>query len=93
MRPASDDLISCIVPVYNGERYLSEALDSNLIAHAQNFWIPELREGEARYRDHARVQAVPSLNCCPTSSCIAASAVRTSAVGTCRRSVTSVWPS
>lgn len=64
MRPASDDLISWIVPVYNGERYLSEALDSILSAHAQNFWIPELRGGEARYRDHARVQAVPSLNCC-----------------------------
>jgi glycosyltransferase involved in cell wall biosynthesis len=146
MRPAPDDLISCIVPVYNGERYLSEAIDSILgqtyrplqvivaddgsedgtpevvaryggrveyhrqptagpaatrnlglsaargqfvafldaddrwhpekltrqmarfqarprldlcITHAQNFWIPELREEEERYRDHARAQAVP----------------------------------
>lgn len=143
MRPP---LVSCIVPVFNGERYLSEALDSifaqthpaldvlvvddgstdgsaevaksfgdrirylfhpnagpaaarNLgleaargefvafldaddlwhpeklalqlarfaavptldycVTHAQNFWVPELREEELRFRDHPRSRPIP----------------------------------
>ena len=36
----STPLISCIVPVFNGERYLSEALDS--IIHQTCRWTPEI---------------------------------------------------